>query len=255
MGALAYSGLLGYDRRRRHIAAQLASVPCFGNGEHSSSHQLLAVEKTPMLCFAPQFIAPQEAPVMERVSDDASQSHSPSSTDRHSRSAGITKSTFLEISCRTAHTWVFGRPKRQAWPLNVVRTHRTVGKRFVVIKDQTVQDGAGSVLLSPKFLQSNELDKLMIARAVHEAMYRSAPCILHSVHDKFEASLRSKTASAEAFFTSVHENGAVLPDRNAVGYRGGGNFGLPAIQATRYAGVDVVYRVAKVAVSARRQHD
>ncbi|CAN8069850.1 unnamed protein product [Agarophyton chilense] len=147
-----------------------------------------------MHCFAPQFIAPQETSIIEQISEDASPSHSPSSTDPRSKSAGITKSTFLEISCRTAHTWVFGRPKRQAWPLNVVRTYRTVGKRFVLIKDQTVQDGAGSVLLSPTFLQSNELDKLMIARTVHEAMYRSAPCILHSVHENFEANNKFRSA-------------------------------------------------------------
>lgn len=80
----------------------------------------------------------------------------------------------------------------------MLRTYRTIGKRFVLIKDQTVQDGAGSVLLTPTFLQSHELDKLRIARVVHEAMYRSAPCILHSVTDKFHAALFHRFAQLPA---------------------------------------------------------
>lgn len=113
--ALSYSGLLGHDRRRRNVAVLLAKIPCFGNGDHSSSHQLLVVEKSPMLCFAPQFIAPQTVSFDRNT--EPSNGSQPSSLDkpRVTSTVGITKNTFLEISCRTAHTWVFGRPKRQAW--------------------------------------------------------------------------------------------------------------------------------------------
>lgn len=116
--ALVYSGILGCDRRRRTVAVKLASIPCFGNGNHAANHQLLAVEKSPMLCFAPQFIAPESPePTISGSSSESrsAQSHKDSPEKRKSSTIGITKRKVWEISCRSASTWVYGRAKRQAW--------------------------------------------------------------------------------------------------------------------------------------------
>lgn len=209
--ALTYSGFIGYDRRRRIVASRIASIPCFGDGHHAANNQLLAVEKDPILCFAPQYLTPQ-SPIHTESSDDPedleqSQQHS----KRRSSTAGITKRQVWETSCRTSATWVYGRAKRQAWvcalqiptnsilfqlhtntiaqPLNVVRTFRTCGKRFVLIKDYSVQDGAGALLLDPAFIQHNHLDKHLIARVIYQAIQRSSFCVLHSWHRKFAGAL------------------------------------------------------------------
>lgn len=113
--SLTYSGLLGCDRRRRLVAVYLASIPCFGNGDHSSSHQLLAAERDPILCFGPQFIS-SHAKSFDSQTEESSSSQARSSLKTTlTKPAGIVRKKFLEVSCRTAHTWVFGRPKQQAW--------------------------------------------------------------------------------------------------------------------------------------------
>lgn len=71
-------------------------------------------------------------------------------------------------------------------PLNVVRTFRTKSKRFVLIKDETIQDGAGAVLLIPSFTHSRDLDKPLIARVVFEAVNRCTPCLLNSWAKRFD---------------------------------------------------------------------
>ena len=116
--SLVYSGICGCDRRRRIVAVKLASIPCFGNGNHASNHQLLAVEKSPMLCFAPQFIAAEHPAVSvttETTDSHSAQSYSESPDRKKSSTVGITKRKVWELSCRSANTWVWGRPKRQAW--------------------------------------------------------------------------------------------------------------------------------------------
>lgn len=185
--ALFYSGLIGSDRRRRVVAVKIASIPCFGNGDHPANHRLLAVEKNPVLCFEPQYIIP-DSPRQNSTSTACSEDSAQERVEKRC-STGITKRKVLEVICRSANSWVYGRPKRQAWPLNVVRTYRTKGKRFVLIKDETVQDGAGSILLDPSFTQSRELDKNLIGRVLYHAINRAAPCVLRSWHAKFDVDL------------------------------------------------------------------
>lgn len=79
-----------------------------------------------------------------------------------------------------------------------MRTVRLTGKRFVLIKDETAQDGAGAVLLAPAFTQSRELDKALIARVVFDAISQSTPCVLNSWTEQFEAQIFGRFARLPA---------------------------------------------------------
>ena len=74
-------------------------------------------------------------------------------------------------------------------PLNVVRTFKTHGKRFLLIKDSTIQDEAGAVLLNPNFVSSRHIDKKQIAHVVFKAVQRSTPCAIHTWNKKFDGKL------------------------------------------------------------------
>lgn len=87
-----------------------------------------------------------------------------------------------------------------------MRTFRTKGKRFVLIKDETVQDGAGAVLLQPAFTHSQELDKALIARVVFEALSRSTPCVLNSWTKQFEAKIFARFARLPAIISMLTGN-------------------------------------------------
>lgn len=211
---LFWTGVLGTDRRRRLVAAKLASTPCFGNGPHAANHQKLprhgsivsfhfdeqhgTAQTHEALRAEPA--SPENSPSAPppKSSPSASPSGASVGLKSESGSTGLTRKKIWEFTCRSSATWVLGRSKRQAWPLNVVRTYRTRGKRFLLIKDHTVQDGAGAALLDPTFTHSRGLDKSLLGRVVLAAVYRAAPCVLHSWNRKFEAKLLHRFARVPA---------------------------------------------------------
>lgn len=84
-----------------------------------------------------------------------------------------------------------------------MRTIRLTGKRFVLIKDETVQDGAGAALLEPAFTQSRHLDKALIARVVFDAISRSTPCVLNNWTKQFEAQIFRRFAQLPAIVSML----------------------------------------------------
>lgn len=67
----------------------------------------------------------------------------------------------------------------------MVRTKRTKGKRFILIKDHTIQDGAGASLLHPSFTHELSPQREQIALVAYQSVERSALCSLVSWHRKF----------------------------------------------------------------------
>lgn len=83
-------------------------------------------------------------------------------------------------------------------PINVVRTRRTKGKRFILIKDNTIQDGAGASLLHPSFTHEFSPEREQIALVVYQTIERSALCSLVSWHRKFNGRILSRFARIPA---------------------------------------------------------
>lgn len=87
-----------------------------------------------------------------------------------------------------------------------MKVYRTKGKRFILIKDETTQDGAGAVLLHRDFTLSRQLDKNQLGRVLYRALDRSAMCVLHSWHAKFEGKLLSQFAKLPAVICMLNSD-------------------------------------------------
>lgn len=124
MFALHYSGHLACDRRRRHVAALLASVPMFGDGTHSPTHTPFPDTE---ILFSDALRVPPEKRHSMPITQIRSFDNDPDAFESSSsagdiqrgrlvpRETGIVKRRIWEIPCRTANTWVFGRSERQGW--------------------------------------------------------------------------------------------------------------------------------------------
>lgn len=208
---LHYSGHFAIDRRRRHVATKLASIPVFGDGVHAPSHPSFAEGSA---LFVPPFPPARRvrkrhsmpaAPLRAAYSDIESESSSSASVttpdveqDRASPHSGLVRRLIWEMPCRSAHTWLTGHPEPQMWPMHVVRTVRFRLKRLVLIRDPVVQDGFGADLLTPAFTHSFNIDALLISRVVFKAVDRASLCMFVSWLRKFDHRVLQRYATVPA---------------------------------------------------------
>lgn len=79
-----------------------------------------------------------------------------------------------------------------------MRTIRTKGKRFILIKDVTIQDGAGASLLHPSFTHELSPEREQIALVAYQSVDRSALCSLVTWHRKFNGRVFERFARIPA---------------------------------------------------------